>query len=333
MKLTRRMKMTKTSNEKLPINGIVLVNKPQNLTSNAVLQRVKHMFNAKKAGHTGSLDPLATGMLPLCFGEATKVSQFLLDADKCYEVTGLLGIKTNTGDSTGHPIATVTDFTITDNALNDALTILTGNIFQIPPMFSALKHKGLPLYKLARAGVEIERKPRQVTIHQIQLISFDGRLLKLKVRCSKGTYIRTLIEDIGERLGVGAHVTELHRAYTAGFEGETMFSLEELAEKSQAELIDCLLPIDRAIYTLPIVNLSSEQSTMLFQGKVIIDLKLNQPIVGTVRLYEKNADADAKVTSRTTSFEYENHNIFIGLGEINEDGVLKAKRLVSRVII
>ncbi|MDP3704591.1 MAG: tRNA pseudouridine(55) synthase TruB [Legionellaceae bacterium] len=303
--------VTKTVHIKQRVDGIVIVNKPINLTSNAVLQRVKHLYHAKKAGHTGSLDPMATGMLPLCFGEATKVSQFLLDADKCYEVTGLLGVKTNTGDAMGEVIATTTDFTITHSMLTELLSGFTGPIQQVPPMFSALKHKGLPLYKLARAGIEIERKPRNIVIHDLQLNDFDGKQLKLTVRCSKGTYIRSLIEDIGECLGVGAHVTQLHRCYTAGFEGVTMYSLDELMAKSPEQLMDCLLPTDRAIQGLPIVHLSNEQVLMLYQGKMIEDLTLASNIADYVRLYE-------------------NDTTFIGLGEIEEAGVLKAKRLIAR---
>ncbi|MDP3562211.1 MAG: tRNA pseudouridine(55) synthase TruB [Legionellaceae bacterium] len=293
--------------EKVNINGIILVNKPQNLTSNAVLQRVKHLFHAKKAGHTGSLDPLATGMLPLCFGEATKFSQFLLDADKCYEVTGRLGIKTNSGDSTGEVIATTSDFTISDEALAVVLESFRGPIQQIPPMFSALKHQGLPLYKLARKGIEIERKARDVTIHRLQLIHFDGHDIKLSVSCTKGTYIRSLIEDIGDQLGVGAHITQLHRCYTAGFEGQEMHTLDELTAMPAEQLLSCLLPEDRAIQNLPRIELTVDQGLMLYQGKIVPDLDMT---LGLVRLYVEKK--------------------LMGIGEFDLNGALKAKRLISR---
>lgn len=293
--------------EKVNINGIILVNKPQNLTSNAVLQRVKHLFHAKKAGHTGSLDPLATGMLPLCFGEATKFSQFLLDADKCYEVTGRLGIKTNSGDSTGEVIATTSDFTISDEALAGVLESFRGPIQQIPPMFSALKHQGLPLYKLARKGIEIERKARDVTIHRLQLIHFDGQDIKLSVSCTKGTYIRSLIEDIGDQLGVGAHITQLHRCYTAGFEGQEMHTLDELTAMPAEQLLSCLLPEDRAIQNLPRIELTVDQGLMLYQGKIVPDLDVTP---GLVRLYVEKK--------------------LMGIGEFDLNGALKAKRLIAR---
>jgi len=306
-----QMMMNKPTIIKQAVHGIVLVNKPINLTSNAVLQRVKHLYHAKKAGHTGSLDPLATGMLPICFGEATKVSQFLLDADKCYEVTGLLGTKTDTGDAMGQVIATASDFTISNDMVADVLSTFTGAIQQIPPMYSALKHQGQPLYKLARVGLEIERKPRDVMIHQLQLNAFDGMQLKLTVHCSKGTYIRSLIEDIGERLGVGAHVTQLHRRYTAGFENETMFSLDDLMMKSLDELQACLLPLDHAIQAFPPVHLSAHQVLMLYQGKIIEGL--NPRVTGCVRLYEQGA-------------------AFVGLGDVDDAGILKAKRLIARTL-
>lgn len=294
--------------EKLDINGLLLVNKPCGLTSNAVLQQVKRLLRAKKAGHTGSLDPLATGMLPICFGEATKFSQYLLDADKCYEVTGLLGIKTNTADSMGEVIAQLDDFTVSDSDLDDALSEFYGALKQTPSMFSALKHQGKPLYKFAREGIEIERPARDITIHQLQLNAFNGREFKLTVTCSKGTYIRNLVEDIGDRLGVGAHVTQLHRVYTAGLADEEMYGLDALAAKTPESLLQCLLPVERAVDYLPALVLDDDVALGLKQGKSIhmpnaIDAS------GCVRLYEQN-------------------NAFIGLGEW-DSGFLKPKRLVT----
>lgn len=296
-------------NLKQIVNGLLLVNKPGGLTSNAVLQKVKHLLHAKKAGHTGSLDPLATGMLPLCFGEASKFSQYLLDADKCYETTGLLGIKTNTADSMGDVIAQVDDFSISELELQAVLAGFTGPIKQIPSMFSALKHQGTPLYKFARAGVDIERKARDIIIHQLQLNAFNGREFKLTVTCSKGTYIRNLVEDIGERLGVGAHVTQLHRAYTAGLAGETMYTLDELNAMTHEQLLQCLLPVDRAVDYLPRLVLENDAVHAMRQGKTIT-MPESADSNGCVRLFD-------------------NDEQFFGLGEWEAFGVLKVKRLLG----
>ena len=296
--------------EKQIVNGILLINKPQGLTSNAVLQQAKRLFRSEKAGHTGSLDPLATGMLPLCFGEATKFSQYLLDADKCYETTGLLGVKTNTADAMGDVIARVDDFTISIAQLQSVLDTFLGTIKQVPSMFSALKHQGKPLYKFARDGIEIERKAREITIHDLQLNAFDGREFKLTVSCSKGTYIRNLVEDIGNSLGVGAHVTQLHRVYTAGLASESMFYLDELVEKSSKELMQLLLPVDRSIDYLPKFILDNEQIVALRQGKTVQIMKPIDLLNSDIRLY--SAD-----------------NQFIGLGTWETPDILKVKRLLS----
>lgn len=292
------------------IDGILLINKPAGLTSNAVLQRTKRVFRAKKAGHTGSLDPMATGMLPICFGEATKFCQYLLDADKCYDVTGRLGIKTNTGDATGEVVLVNDAFTITEAMLRTTLSQFVGPIKQVPSMFSALKHQGQPLYKYARAGIDIERPPRDIMIHELILTAFDGEALTLSVTCSKGTYIRNLIEDIGERLGLGAHVTRLHRLYTAGFSDKPMLTLEALEGQSDAWLDAQLLPMDLAVNHLPRLALPSEVVQQLQQGKVVNDWPMTDGI-GSVRLYEEGID-------------------FVGLGELDANGFLKAKRLLGR---
>lgn len=291
------------------INGILLVNKPKGLSSNGVLQRVKHLFHAKKAGHTGSLDPMATGMLPICFGEATKFCQYLLDADKCYETTALLGIKTNTADATGEIIARVDEFTLSEEALQQTIAAFCGKIKQIPSMFSALKHQGTPLYKYARLGVEIERSARDVSIHQLQVNRFDGQEIDLTVSCSKGTYIRNLVEDIGEQLGTYAHVTRLHRRYTAGFSDEPMYTLDELDCKSVAQLFDCLLPMDRAVNYLPSLNLDHEAVQALRLGKIINQQAL-AGASGCYRLYGPELQ-------------------FVGLGDMSSDGVLKVRRLLN----
>ena len=301
--------MMNKSDLKQNVNGILLVNKSAGLTSNAVLQQVKRLFNAKKAGHTGSLDPLATGMLPICFGEATKFCQYLLDADKCYEVTGLLGSKTDTGDAMGEVIARTEHIAVSVDALNATLSEFLGPILQVPPMYSALKHQGKPLYKYARAGVDIERHARGVNIRDLQLNHFEDQQISLTVTCSKGTYIRILIEDIGSKLGTLAHVTRLHRCYTAGFADETMYSIDELSSKSAEELLSLLLPMERAVSYLPRMSLEADAIVALRQGKIVSNI-IAPVTIGCVRLYENNGD-------------------FIGLGELDSMGVLKVKRLLT----
>lgn len=299
---------------KKSINGILLVNKPQGLTSNALLQRVKHLYQAKKAGHTGSLDPLATGMLPLCFGEATKLSQYLLDADKCYEASGLLGITTNTADAMGEIIAKSSPFSFTTADLEKALQQFKGEIKQIPSMFSALKHKGTPLYKYAREGITIEREARAITIHELELVGFDGIQFDIKVNCTKGTYIRNLVEDIGNLLGVGAHVTKLHRLYTSGFADEKIYTLEELENKSESELNTCLMPMDQAVKSLPLLRLSADEILALRQGKT-----LNNKVSDT---------AESEKVVRL----YDEAELFVGLGKLDNLSNLSVQRLLSFAI-
>lgn len=300
--------MTATKTKAL-IDGILLLNKPEGLTSNGMLQKVKHLFGAKKAGHTGSLDPLATGMLPICFGEATKICQYLLDADKCYETTGLLGIKTNTADSTGEVIASVQEFSILTSELNEVLLHYKGHSKQTPSMFSALKHKGTPLYRYARKGIEIERKARDILISELKLNGFDGEAFSLTVSCSKGTYIRNLVEDIGDELGVGAHVTRLHRVYTSGFENMPMYTLDELEGMSLAQKLDCLIPMDKAVDYLKQIILSDDEIVTIRQGRKV-NGKMTVDKADCVRLYDEKTQ-------------------FIGLGERQINGDIKAKRLLS----
>lgn len=301
--------MMKVTETKSLIDGILLLNKPEGITSNTALQKVKRLFGAKKAGHTGSLDPLATGMLPICFGEATKICQYLLDADKCYETTGLLGIKTNTSDSTGEVIAQVEDYCISELQLIEILSQYKGSIKQVPSMFSALKHKGTPLYRFAREGIEIERQARDVLISQLQLDRFDGKQFSLTVTCSKGTYIRNLVEDIGDSLSVGAHVTRLHRLYTSGFQKMTMYSLDEIQEMSLTQKLDCLIPMDKAVDYLTQIILSEDEVSIIRQGRVVAN-KMNVEVADCVRLYNEQSQ-------------------FIGLGERQVNGDIKAKRLLS----
>ncbi len=250
------------------IHGLFLLDKPKGMSSNQALSRVKRLFQADKAGHTGSLDPLATGMLPICFGQATKYSQFLLDANKCYQVTGRLGIETETGDSEGRTIKQVDGFRVSQDELDEVLETFRGPISQVPPMYSALKKDGKPLYDYARRGIEIERTPRDVTIFSMERLGFDGIHFTLKVLCSKGTYIRSLVHDIGRMLNIGAHVTALHRHYSEPFESEAMMSLEalEAALDSGQASDDFLRPMDLALTPLPKLSLNLEAILRLQHG-------------------------------------------------------------------
>ncbi len=213
----------------LPVNGVLLLDKPAGMSSNHALQRVRRLFQAQKAGHTGTLDPMATGLLPVCFGEATKFSSYLLDADKCYRTYVRLGEITDTGDAEGAVVERRSVAGFTDTDIERALASFRGEIKQVPPMYSALKHQGRPLYELARQGKTIERAPRPVTVYDMRLLGRDASGFELEVACSKGTYIRTLAEDIGHALGCGAHITALRRLRTGTFDDSGMVSLETLA--------------------------------------------------------------------------------------------------------
>lgn len=291
---------------KQDISGVLLLNKPLGISSNKALQKAKYLFNAKKAGHTGSLDPLATGMLPICFGEATKFSQFLLDANKAYEVTGRLGIKTATSDSEGEIIARCNPCDITQAALELVIKQFIGPQKQVPSMYSALKHQGVPLYKLARAGQTVERKARDIVIHEIELLSFDLPDFRCRVQCSKGTYIRNLVEDIGETLGVGAHVAQLHRPYSEPYQTDKMYTLAELEKIDDVR--SCLLLIDSMLSHLPKIMLTQDEINDLYLGRQISRNDLNHPIL---TLYDEN-------------------NVFKGVGEVMSSNIIKSKRLLSR---
>lgn len=294
--------------EKQTIDGILLLDKPLGITSNKALQIVKRLFKASKAGHTGSLDPLATGMLPLCFGEATKFSQVLLDAKKSYRVIAKLGETTNSGDREGEIIRVQEVPFLSHSHLMSILDKFIGQIAQIPPMYSALKHQGQPLYKLARCGIEIERKPRLISIYNLQLEAFNHNSLTLKVSCSKGTYIRSLIHDIGEALGCGAHITYLRRLTVANYAESQMLSLEQLQNLAQqgVNLKAYLLPFWSMLETWPNIILSEIEAQNIRQGKVVtVDSCLT---LGEVRLTTKN-------------------NEFVGIAELLSDGKLKSKRL------
>ncbi len=297
------------------VNGILLLDKPAGLSSNQLLQRVKRLYNARKAGHTGSLDVPATGLLPICFGEATKVSAFLLDSDKTYVAKGRLGITTTTGDATGDVL---TENAIDGLSKDDLLAILPafrGEIEQVPPMYSALKHNGKRLYELAYQGLEVERQPRKVTIYQLELLDFSGSEFEIRVKCSKGTYIRTLVQDIGAALDCGAHVSSLRRLQSGPFTEEQMLSLEQIeavAGKDDEALDSLLLPMDRALRDLPEIHLDADASHCLCLGQSVV--KSGTSCTGQVRLYNEA-------------------NCFIGLGDLSADGVLKPKRLINMDLI
>jgi tRNA pseudouridine55 synthase len=291
------------------ISGILVLDKLEGESSNRSLQKVKRLFQAAKAGHTGSLDPLATGVLPLCFGEATKISQFLLDSDKAYSAEIRLGIKTTTGDSEGDIVAEKLCSNISEKDIEKALDNFRGEIQQVPSMYSALKHDGVPLYKIARAGKTVERKTRTVSVFEFSLASYEGSLIKVNIRCSKGTYVRTLADDLGDLLGVGAHVTALRRTQAGPFTLEQAVSydaLEKYNEDGGFEALDrILIPADQAIQELPEVVLPDATAEYVLQGQAVIVRHL--PSSGLVRLYKGNS--------------------FIGIGEILDDGRVAPKRL------
>lgn len=290
-------------------DGLLLLDKGLVCSSNAALQKVKRLMHAKKAGHTGSLDPLASGMLPIALGEATKFAQYLLDSDKCYRAVLQLGIKTTTGDAEGEVIADRPVAAFLQATIENVLQTFRGESLQIPPMYSALKHQGQPLYRLARKGVHIERAPRKVHITELTLDAYQKDTLSLKIVCSKGTYIRVLAEDIGEALGCGAHLIELRRLWVAPFENATMYTLEELQERFQQgglqALENCLLPMDAGLTALPKLDLNPEAWLAMQHGKTL-SWPAQSP--GCMRLYQQQR--------------------FVGIGEITEQQMLKPKRLV-----
>ena len=291
------------------VNGLLLLDKPSGSTSNAILQRVKRMYQARKAGHTGSLDPLASGMLPLCFGHATKLSAYLLGADKEYRVTAAFGSKTDTADADGRIIAEASVRAIDRAVLQAALGKFRGQIEQIPPMYSALKKDGRRLYEIARRGEEVVRAPRRVQIHALELEKYDPRYPVLRVRCSKGTYIRTLVEDIAEATGTLGHVAVLRRLSVTPFPEEDMVGLDEL-EAAAAESLEALdrllLPADRAIGDWPAVYLDQPQSRKLLHGQPVSSGDEADP--GLVRVYDSCGRC-------------------LGIGGVLTDGRLLPKRL------
>lgn len=297
-----------------PVNGILVLDKPMGESSNRALQNVKRLYDAAKAGHTGSLDPLATGVLPLCFGEATKFSQYLLDADKGYDSTFTLGRTTATADAEGETLSVSDASGVTEAAVEEAMSGLRGAIEQMPPMYSALKQNGQPLYKLARQGIEVERKPRPVEIKNFELRALRGGAeaeVDVAIVCSKGTYVRTLAEDLGKALGCGAHVSALRRTRSGPFtlaDSVTMETLSALKENEQLAQMDQLLqPADAPLGNLPLVTLSESGGFYLRQGQPV--LVPNAPCSGMVRVALQDGE-------------------FLGVGEILDDGRVAPRRLV-----
>ncbi|GKW32751.1 MULTISPECIES: tRNA pseudouridine(55) synthase TruB [Pectobacterium] len=299
------------------VHGVLLLDKPQGVSSNDVLQKVKRIFNANRAGHTGALDPLATGMLPICLGEATKFSQYLLDSDKRYRVIARLGQRTDTSDADGNVIEErAIGFSATD--LEQALEGFRGTTQQVPSMYSALKYQGRKLYEYARQGLTVPREAREITVYELQFIRWEGDELELEIHCSKGTYIRTIIDDLGEKLGCGAHVIYLRRLQVATYPTERMVTLEQLAalaEQAQTQehplslsLDPLLMPMESPVIDFPEVNLTPVVAGYLKLGQAV--QAANAPLNGMVRITEGD------------------EHKFIGMGEIDNDGRVAPRRLV-----
>ncbi len=293
------------------IHGILLLDKPVNLTSNGALQIVKRLFQARKAGHTGSLDPFASGLLPICLGEATKIAGFLLDTDKRYRALCKLGITTSTGDTEGTILAVKPPGIITQQRLTEVLAAFTGELEQVPPMYSAIKQQGQPLYKLARRGISVEREARRITIHKLKLLRHYEDFIEIEVCCSKGTYIRTLAEDIGAQLGCGAHLQALRRTGLGDFQEGQMLSLEQLHESAasgMSQLDSALVPMQTALADWPDVSLSDDAAFCLCRGQAVA--VSGNPGCGWVKLYAPERR-------------------FLGLGEVLQDGRVAPKRLLQ----
>ncbi|KKO48959.1 pseudouridine synthase [Arsukibacterium sp. MJ3] len=295
------------------VNGILLLDKPLEVSSNGILQRVRWLYQAKKAGHTGALDPMASGLLPICFGEATKFSQFLLDTDKTYLVTACFGVRTTTSDTEGE-IISQRPVSFTDSQLEQALPLLRGDILQVPTMFSALKYQGQPLYKYARQGITIEREARPISIFRFELLQRTGDNADFIIHCSKGTYIRTLIDDLGELLGCGAHVSKLHRTQVGPFTAGQMVppsQLDALAGPCHttadfSALDSLLLPLDAGIVAMASLLLTAEQQLCLQHGK---SCKVAAADTDAIKLLGPDA-------------------VFIGVGQV-EQAVLSSRRLLN----
>ena len=287
------------------VDGVLLLDKPLGLTSNDALQKARRLFSAAKGGHTGTLDPLATGLLPLCFGEATKFSADLLNADKTYEAIVQLGVTTDSGDADGVVLATAAVNVEKDDILR-VLPQFTGPILQTPPMHSALKRNGRPLYELARQGIEVEREARAITIYAIECLDYSGDRLTLRVACSKGTYIRVLAADIGQALGCGAHLAGLRRTVVGDLDLAKAVTLAELEALDEAGRAGCLQPVDALVHSLPIITVEGEAAERFRHGNPV---DLPSGLGGKIRVY-----ADGRL---------------IGVGEPGTDGRLWPKRLIQ----
>ncbi len=300
-----------------PVDGVLLLHKPQGISSNRALQQAKGIYYAQKAGHTGALDPLATGMLPICFGEATKFSQFLLDTDKTYVVRAKLGERTTTSDADGEVVET-RDVNVTKAQIEQHVAGFLGESDQYPSMYSALKYQGQPLYKYAREGIEVPRKCRRITVYSLTLDEFDEQAneIQMTAHVSKGTYIRTIVDDLGELLGCGAHVIMLHRSKVGHYPSEKMVTLDELQallddaksqDKAPGDVLDTLLlPMDTAVQDLPSVEVNEEQAIAFAHGQTVVIGEVPEDVCA-VRCGER----------------------FLGVGERNQHGHLKAKRAVA----
>ncbi|HAD08976.1 MAG TPA: tRNA pseudouridine(55) synthase TruB [Porticoccaceae bacterium] len=311
--------MAKRRQKGRPVDGILVLDKPAGMTSNEALQQVKYLFYAAKAGHTGSLDPLATGVLPVCLGEATKFTQFLLEADKVYQSTFSFGLSTETGDSDGETVARQDASGLTREALAVAMEPFRGEIEQVPSMYSALKHKGQPLYKLARQGIEVEREARKAHIYRFDLLDFrPGEMAEaeVEIHCSKGTYIRTLAEDLGKALGVGAHVSSLRRTAAGPFtldDAVTLPQLEALREGKRGEDLDFLLqPLDSAVGDCQAVELPENIAWYFRRG---------QPVTAP-SVYRSAEEGDIVRI-------FCDDGGFLGVGEVLDDGRVTPRRLVA----
>jgi len=301
--------VSRRKNKGRALNGLLLLDKPAGESSNRSLQKAKRIFNAAKAGHTGTLDPLATGLLVICFGRATKISDYLLAVDKQYQVVLKLGVSTDSADADGKILEQRDASNVTEAQILQHAETLTGSIEQVPPMYSAVKHQGSRLYELARKGIEVERTPRKVKIFSFEMINYQQSLVTMQVHCSKGTYIRTLVEDLGKLLLCGAHVVELRRTSIGPFtepKMHTLDELEEFAEQGSSVIDQILIPTDQALMDWPAVTVADEQMKDMRNGHT---LQLpNLPDQGLVRIYDTD-------------------QLFYGIGRIGEDGRMAPKPL------
>ena len=306
------------------MSGVVALDKPKGMSSSAAVQAAKRLYRARKVGHTGSLDPLATGVLPLCFGDATRFSQFLLDSDKRYVAEVRLGVSTDSGDADGSVLEERPVGRLARRAIERALGSFRGEIEQVPSMFSAIKHHGQPLYKLARQGVEVERKARPITVYSNEIVDFEDEALTLDVHCSKGTYVRCIVHELGEMLGCGAHVTDLRRTMAGPFGEDDLVTFETLREADAEHGLDALLqPVSSAVRQWPAVTLTDHTAYYLRQGQPVI--VPHAPTEGWVRLCEASARcAPGEAGDDGTS----DNGRFLGVGEILDDGRVAPRRLI-----